>query len=123
MILRPPISTRTDTLFPYPTLFRSLGRPQRFDDRHLAVENGADERCGALIADRPYTAGARKCGARAGKRRSAGGGSCRSGRTEEHTSELTSLMRSSYAVFCMNKKQQNHRKTQTHVQPIEAIKT
>src|SRR3546814_7331738 len=80
MIRRPPRSTRTDTLFPYTTLFRSFlaAAPdqaivgERFDDA------GRDERV----------------------------------RSEEHTSELQSLMRISYAVFCLKKKTKKYR-TQT----------
>src|SRR3546814_4076410 len=73
MIRRPPRSTRTDTLFPYTTLFRS--RPVR----------GARWR------------GSRPCPLRTRGRRG-------QGRSEEHTSELQSLMRISYAVFCLKKK-------------------
>src|SRR3546814_1981751 len=80
MIRRPPRSTLTDTLFPYTTLFRSVG-PRIIpgvldgaDGIHVAVVDGA------IIA---------------------------SGRSEEHTSELQSLMRKSYAVFCLNKKNTN----------------
>src|SRR3546814_2681243 len=79
MIRRPPRSTRTDTLFPYTTLFRSdaVAAPAaRFRDRHAAP----DAR-GAVEVEEPL------------RRRS-----------EEHTSELQSLMRISYAVFCLKKK-------------------
>src|SRR3546814_6560384 len=78
MIRRPPRSTRTDTLFPYPTLFRSSAA-----NRHSAV-------------NKP-TAFAMHANARRASSRSAN-------RSEEHTSELQSLMRSSYAVFCLKKK-------------------
>src|SRR3546814_1560939 len=71
MIRRPPRSTRTDTLFPYTTLFRSIR------------------------SDRPLLGPAGQC--RSGGLRAAG-------RSEEHTSELQSLMRISYAVFCLKKK-------------------
>src|SRR3546814_8711872 len=70
MIRRPPRSTRTDTLFPYTTLFRSRGGWRKW--RHDLVAAGK-------------TTVAR-------------------GRSEEHTSELQSLMRISYAVFCLKKK-------------------
>src|SRR3546814_14500795 len=80
MIRRPPRSTRTDTLFPYTTLFRS--RPRR-------IAAGAASRRG-LSQD-------------ARRRR---GRLCDADRSEEHTSELQSLMRISYAVFCLKKK--NH---------------
>src|SRR3546814_9264758 len=82
MIRRPPRSTRTDTLFPYTTLFRS----DRMAD---AVGHGRD---GADGADH------RRVGRHA---RGITVGSCRS---EEHTSELQSLMRISYAVFCLKQK-------------------
>src|SRR3546814_2081178 len=92
MIRRPPRSTRTDTLFPYTTLFRSclkhglaavddddvVGRrppPQQF--RHRLAAAGAEARDHHMIVQP---------------------------RSEEHTSELQSLMRISYAVFCLKKK-------------------
>src|SRR3546814_2369396 len=85
MIRRPPRSTRTDTLFPYTTLFRSGGP-------------------GAAIRTppSPQTAG-RRCHrpSRPPRRRP-------SKRSEEHTSELQSLMRISYAVFCLKKKTTPH---------------
>src|SRR3546814_7666585 len=78
IIRRPPRSTRTDTLFPYTTLFRSLHRVER----HV----GAD--VAAAVAVRP-----RRADEMLFRQRS-----------EEHTSELQSLMRISYAVFCLKKK-------------------
>src|SRR3546814_8756644 len=116
MIRPPPRSTRTDTLFPYTTLFRSV----EFDDRivahdvHVDRDNGREDigfgetqvrppglhaRVGG--ADRVLHAAAlveRKCQIRVGI--------CRPhrGRSEEHTSKLESLMRISYAVFCLKKK-------------------
>src|SRR3546814_6331121 len=78
MIRRPPRSTRTDTLFPYTTLFRSTVG-------HAKVKGGGSTGwarafcCGCCSLSRPF-------------------------RSEEHTSELQSLMRSSYAVFCWQKK-------------------
>src|SRR3546814_10916682 len=89
MIRRPPRSTRTDTLFPYTTLFRSRP-PGRF-----SVPRRKCRACpgnGLLRARPPYAAGPSM------------GYSRRSGRSEEHTSELQSLMRISYAVFCLKKK-------------------
>src|SRR3546814_13136698 len=97
MIRRPPRSTRTDTLFPYTTLFRSDR------SRHRTL------RCAGCLANplrRPWHSLVLVPGRRivgeclAGTRyllRSAG-------RSEEHTSELQSLMRISYAVFCLKKK-------------------
>src|SRR3546814_5837952 len=82
MIRRPPTSTRTDTLFPYTTLFRSrnehrdcLRAPLRYSPVKPASRLG-----------RPNCENVRE------------------GRSEEHTSELQSLMRNSYAVFCLKKK-------------------
>src|SRR3546814_10095566 len=85
---RPPRSTRTYTLFPYTTLFRSLlVGPHQPVDRQQRRKQGRD----------PYHPAARatqqRCIGTDGK-----------GRSEEHTSELQSLMRISYAVFCLKKK-------------------
>src|SRR3546814_10636826 len=96
MIRRPPRSTRTDTLFPYTTLFRSpqfLAQPQ---DR-LFGPHRAFERIARRIADRTEQHAIRTFGEieRCGRQRV---------RSEEHTSELQSLMRISYAVFCLKKK-------------------
>src|SRR3546814_14518368 len=88
MILRPPRSTRTDTLFPYTTLFRSKAcGGKEFRDRRdealvrLMIETGA--RAGEVVAMAVADVDLR---------------------SEEHTSELQSLMRISYAVFCLKKK-------------------
>src|SRR3546814_5375797 len=94
MIRRPPRSTRTDTLFPYTTLFRSCLRLSR-EARGAAR---AAERRGAGAPQAEAAPGAAPRGA-AHPRRSVG-----SYRSEEHTSELQSLMRISYAVFCLKKK-------------------
>src|SRR3546814_2893303 len=85
MIRRPPRSTRTDTLFPYTTLFRSE------DSRRVRhADRAGDDR--ARLA--------RRARARPTRRRAR--------RSEEHTSELQSLMRISYAVFCLKKKIRNY---------------
>src|SRR3546814_17928626 len=99
MIRRPPRSTRTDTLFPYTTLFRSLlGRGvhsvQGRGWPSYAVLPGLSS---AVLL--PHDG-------RNGHDRTAG--RQRNGRSEEHTSELQSLMRISYAVFCLKKKKYNH---------------
>src|SRR3546814_7261681 len=91
MIRRPPRSTRTDTLFPYTTLFRSpprrdapfLGIHRRFERTERAL--GAIEKGFAQFGDQRGFVPHRR-------------------RSEEHTSELQSLMRNSYAVFCLKKK-------------------
>src|SRR3546814_4215366 len=128
MIRRPPKSTRTDTLFPYTPLFRSAaaaypaaedpaqhrgrGPPARPADRHLGGgAAGARTHPGRTL--QPAAAGRRVPQALAGAdhpgARSAAAGTrlaepAGAGRSEAHTSELQSLMRSSYAVFCFKKK-------------------
>src|SRR3546814_3959248 len=98
MIRRPPRSTRTDTLFPYTTLFRSwrwleyrlATKLVWATDRHPpASRQHAPGGCFWLAPEKP--------GRQPPWWRSAG-------RSEEHTSELQSLMRISYAVFCLKKK-------------------
>src|SRR3546814_1298431 len=98
MIRRPPRSTRTDTLFPYTTLFRS------------AVHRGACARfrpCGGTLPGRRDRRRAGDAGILAPAIGGRAGGPGRRVRSEEHTSELQSLMRISYAVFCLKKKK-NH---------------
>src|SRR3546814_7529375 len=82
MIRRPPRSTRTDTLFPYTTLFRSRAVIDQGKRRHNIplVDGMASALRGSI-------------------------------RSEEHTSELQSLMRISYAVFCLKKKNNTHNVT------------
>src|SRR3546814_1826369 len=100
MIRRPPRSTRTDTLFPYTTLFRSReradhpdqGGPERTMPVWLLLAQDHD-------ADRDHDEGEQR--ARVGD---VGKDADREHRSEEHTSELQSLMRISYAVFCLKKK-------------------
>src|SRR3546814_1918729 len=96
MIRRPPRSTRTDTLFPYTTLFRSptgAGREGGF--------NRGYRRCPAPDADLRFRPNRQARRVR--------------DRSEEHTSELQSLMRISYAVFCLKKKKKkNNRKHNNH---------
>src|SRR3546814_5283311 len=105
MIRRPPISTRTDTLFPYTTLFRSarvLLVPDSAVPRPAADGAAVDDWSGGLVSDRdPRVSRTRR---HAAARFQAGAVVARSSRSEEHTSELQSLMRISYAVFCLKKK-------------------
>src|SRR3546814_10004732 len=122
MIRRPPRSTRTDTLFPYTTLFRSrpAGRPGRPRRRAHAAGQGAgqghgrkgQERGEAGEVRRQRAAGGGRAGAPApgrleqqarGAHRAARAAGLTARRSEEHTSELQSLMRISYAVFCWKK--------------------
>src|SRR3546814_10025679 len=104
MIRRPPTSTHTDTLFPYTTLFRSpdaqqlkreflpgqgIERTERFvhQQHRRIMQQGPADRRPLLHAAGQFA------------------------RSEEHTSELQSLMRTSYAVFCLKKKKRHHIKT------------
>src|SRR3546814_9126128 len=89
MIRRPPRSTRTDTLFPYTTLFRSRPRTNR-GDRTIELKHHT-ARVEVEILD------------------ASGLPAENVKRSEEHTSELQSLMRISYAVFCLKKKKSNHK--------------
>src|SRR3546814_1362462 len=92
MIRRPPRSTRTDTLLPYTTLFRSPCAGRR-------VLGDRDRQGPPRRKPRNRSAGDRGCGH--------GGAAIevpQHRRSEEHTSELQSLMRISYAVFCLKKK-------------------
>src|SRR3546814_4088507 len=102
MIRRPPRSTRTDTLFPYTTLFRSDDPGDELADDDIGVgvsaARGGDHRRHLGIGERG--AGADHAGDEEGE------DDRRPGRSEEHTSELQSLMRISYAVFCLKKKHQ-----------------
>src|SRR3546814_1417251 len=107
MIRRPPRSTRTDTLFPYTTLFRSAsmaltayaGYEQAEGQKDMAryqadvAEKNAD--LDEFRAQQAATIGAVQEEQHRAKVRQ---------RSEEHTSELQSLMRNSYAVFCLTKK-------------------
>src|SRR3546814_2200052 len=96
MIRRPPRSTRTDTLFPYTTLFRS-DRRHRLPGGLRAPPRNEEQLMGTVFVDFP---------------------SLVTNRSEEHTSELQSLMRTSYAVFCLKKKKHNyHYKHQDTITP------
>src|SRR3546814_2564369 len=87
MIVGPPRSTRTDTLFPYTTLFRSTGSAAGAQRNGDVEANGWPG--GSTLPGHLFTATQRHM---------------RRERSEEHTSELQSLMRTSYAVFCLKKK-------------------
>src|SRR3546814_9134055 len=107
MIRRPPRSTRTDTLFPYTTLFRSVVDVRRLGRRQMARNDRRRRRRrrGGIVE---LKGPRRRCG---NLGRAAALATAR--RSEEHTSELQSLMRISYAVFCLKKKKTTN-KTNTH---------
>src|SRR3546814_2825644 len=127
MIRRPPVSTRTDTLFPYTTLVRSLGARGRGCAAAVVPRTRAGRAAGRVAAHalprqrrrtgegfgnaddaRGSAVGAARTGDARPADRGAGfgvrGPACGADRSEEHTSELQSLMRISYAVFCLKKK-------------------
>src|SRR3546814_6332571 len=108
MIRRPPRSTRTDTLFPYTTLFRS-------QQRGLAGAVAAEDGDGLAGLDRQVHVAQRPVlvsGSWAAQRRQHRLLPTR--RSEEHTSELQSLMRISYAVFCLKKKKKRNKRNKTY---------
>src|SRR3546814_5412960 len=102
MIRRPPRSTRTDTLFPYTTLFRSQDESdrRRLQDLGTRCLGGCDPNIDALAHE--LGPQGRALLALVTNRRS-----------EEHTSELQSLMRISYAVFCLKKKKRKNTSNNT----------
>src|SRR3546814_9388608 len=102
MIRRPPRSTRTDTLFPYTTLFRSPIVQRAllaWRQSELFIHESNEVRIPFLLETQPDADGKAK-----------------GVRSEEHTSELQSLMRISYAVFCLKKKKRKRQKKQTTIQ-------
>src|SRR3546814_10683153 len=113
MFRRPPISTRTDTLFPYTTLFRSLRpAPRSLGWRGLSVlhprrirrgDRGRRRRGDGSAGPRPALTRPLHGPVALLRRRRIRTGRAPA-RSEEHTSELQSLMRISYAVFCLKKK-------------------
>src|SRR3546814_8682733 len=105
MIRRPPRSTRTDTLFPYTTLFRSPAKP--------------DANAGLVKPTQPTAHASCVVGAGSASdlRKTAVDGELAGrsdARSEEHTSELQSLMRISYAVFCLKKKNKTSAQSTKH---------
>src|SRR3546814_1366754 len=97
---RPPRSTRTDTLFPYTTLFRSIARAicgAQADTTGTVIGRVLDAERGTAVATGSVLV-------RWGEIVLSQTGVRRGMRSEEHTSELQSLMRISYAVFCLKKK-------------------
>src|SRR3546814_7496090 len=111
MIRRPPRSTRTDTLFPYTTLFRSVGGERLAVHAHAFLPEeqatGIEERVQDGDDHRDHGDEWKRDQRAADVHRPLR-------RSEEHTSELQSLMRISYAVFCLQKKKNNHQNIATH---------
>src|SRR3546814_4689289 len=109
MIRRPPRSTLTDPPFPYTTLFRSVGPVLHRLHRHWDIAVAGDEdhrRAHAAPAQLVVQVGARHPRHADVEQQAA--------RSEEHTSELQSLMRISYAVFCLKKKNSHRTTTNTN---------
>src|SRR3546814_5422278 len=108
MLRRPPRSTRTDTLFPYTTLFRSvdIGIGDRRGDRDGFLADVEDAHGGSGWLWMPHGGGETDRRILAMDRAPR--------RSEEHTSELQSLMRISYAVFCLKKKKTKIQKLTNH---------
>src|SRR3546814_7669909 len=114
MIRRPPRSTRTDTRFPYTTLFRSSsrrnrGRQPRPHSREKLTCSTPPSRPGQVSRRKkrmPFPPSCCPTASTIGLARNAAplSGSSPPGRSEEHTSELQSIMRISYAVFCLKQK-------------------
>src|SRR3546814_10056468 len=103
MVPLPPRSTRTDTLFPYTTLFRSaLGWRTRIEAGKARTSD-----CQSHHSCNGRCDGIRQ----ANVKRDRAFGHRRESRSEEHTSELQSLMRISYAVFCLKKKTDKYKQT------------
>src|SRR3546814_5211872 len=112
---RPPRSTRTDTLFPYTTLFRSLvpAAVGEHDAFGLPGQHAFDRRL-------QLRALAREGAAHVARHRAV---RVLHARSEEHTSELQSLMRISYAVFCLKQKTKANSDNQIHTQITQTIDT
>src|SRR3546814_2908223 len=101
MIRRPPRSTRTDTLFPYTTLFRSPMVAFLVDGKPVAL---LQEQPARYLLVEPATGERRRVTAQVAEELSGEAYVLYRPRSEEHTSELQSLMRISYAVFCLKNK-------------------
>src|SRR3546814_8000569 len=116
MILRPPRSTRTDTLFPYTTLFRSIERERLSEFGRGCIQNNSGRKQGGEPRRR------RVCRRHVGRTRESRD-PIDGPRSEEHTSELQSLMRNSYAVLCLKKKnkQQPHIPHHHHTSKLHTL--
>src|SRR3546814_9551291 len=122
MIRRPPESTRTDTLFPYPPLFRSTPQNRLRLSSRSQISASPRNVAGVGASTWPSTGeGALSSAISPGSSPTLriGAGSAFSNRSEEHTSELQSLMRISYAVFCLKKKNKTHKRNHIHRHHLE----
>src|SRR3546814_5474518 len=119
MIRRPPRSTRTDTLFPYTTLFRSA----RFAAKQRVALTTSIRRynstCERAVSTWAKLSKASRNLRIASRRKASSAFTTSNGRSEEHTSELQSLMRISYAVFCLKKKKTQQQHTKDHIKHIK----
>src|SRR3546814_7929220 len=102
MIRRPPRATRTDTLFPFTSRFRSGWNPAHEGRRFAARRRASHRAIGRVVLLFVAVSSRVQCGCIRAALRAAFGAAVQ--RSEEHTSELQSLMRISYAVFCLKKK-------------------
>src|SRR3546814_1690014 len=122
MIRRPARSTHTDTLFPYTTLFRSIDSPHGLSCHEVSSSVRRTGVVPRADVQRVVPAAAKKAEAQrsnfADRRGIAVVGGVERNRSEEHTSELQSLMRITYAVFCLKKqtRKKEHSKLKSHCQ-------
>src|SRR3546814_3403429 len=111
MIRRPPRSTRTDTLFPYTTLFRS-------SQQAIPIQAANDNCIAGFLSVKSFLVNININGNAANHKNDIF-------RSEEHTSELQSLMRISYAVFCLKKKKKktiiNNQSSYSHSNNLEIV--
>src|SRR3546814_3401986 len=110
MIRRPPRSTRTDTLFPYTTLFRSIRNPATQEPESVDWSQARYDNYAVLAVDVVPAPPGRRTTMTLRAITDLG---VEIDRSEEHTSELQSLMRISYAVFCLKKKTNRTTETET----------
>src|SRR3546814_3150553 len=120
MIRRPPRSTRTDTLFPYTTLFRSCRSCDEKATQAACTAKTKIKATRTTSAKRPGLS--RRDDGRNGRATRRAPARSSTPRSEEHTSELQSLMRISYAVFCLKKKKNTRNNVYNVLQTITITK-
>src|SRR3546814_3929247 len=119
MIRRPPRSTRTDTLFPYTTLFRSVGFRACYRSRTRRWRTPSPPLTAITFSGSSWSMPPRASFASLGL----SGQPTPRDRSEEHTSELQSLMRISYAVFCLKKKKNKQQQVIRYTEHYETRQT